>query len=161
MLVVFLLPTRFSPPIRWGLLDLMSALSSSSFSSSSFAYSSLSSCCPAPTAMSSVPCRTCTAKTATVWAQCSLPDLNCDLLCPVFPARPQPRPSALSVPCRTSTATCCAQCSLPDLCAQCSLPDLNRETECQKECQIQYVICQKECQKECQREFQKICQKDC
>ena len=49
--------------------------------------------------MSSVPCRTCTAKTATIWAQCSLPDLNnvplpdlnCDLLCSVFPAGPQPR----------------------------------------------------------------------
>ena len=33
----------------------------------------------------------------------------------VFPAGPQPRLSALSVPCRTSTATICAQCSLPDL----------------------------------------------
>ena len=66
---------------------------------------------PRPSVLS-VPCRT---STATLCAQCSLPDLNCDLLCPVFPAGPQPRPSALSVPCRTSTATCCAQCSLPDL----------------------------------------------
>ena len=61
-------------------------------------------------------------------AQCSLPDLNRDLPCPVFPedlnrdrlrsvfpAGPQPRPSALSVPCRTSTATCRAQCSLTGL----------------------------------------------
>ena len=33
----------------------------------------------------------------------------------VFPAGPQPRPSAPSVPCRTSTATIHAKCSLPDL----------------------------------------------
>ena len=59
----------------------------------------------------------------------------------VFPAGPQPRLSALSVPsqphprlsarsvfCRTSTAT---------LCSQCSLPDLNREKICQKECQTE------------------------
>ena len=82
-------------------------------------------------AMSSVPCRTCTAKTATIWAQCSLPD--------------QLRPAVPSVPCRTSTAT---------ICAQCSLPDLNREIECQK-------ICQKECQRERPKECQKKCQKDC
>ena len=60
----------------------------------------------------SVPCRT---STATIWAQCSLPDLNRDHLSPVFPAGPQPRPSEPSVPCRTSTATIWAQCSLPDL----------------------------------------------
>ena len=34
---------------------------------------------------------------------------------PVFPAGPQPRSSAASVPCRTSTAILCCQCSLPDL----------------------------------------------
>ena len=78
---------------------------------------------------------------------CSLPDLNRDRLRSVFPAGPQPRPSALSVPCRTSTTTICDQCSLPDLnrdslrsvfpagpqprpSAQCSLPDLNRDHLC-------------------------------
>ena len=63
-------------------------------------------------AMSSVACRT---STATICAQCSLPDLNRDHLRSVFPAGPQLRPSALNVPCRTSAATICAQCSLPDL----------------------------------------------
>ena len=108
----------------------------------------------APTAMSSVrrqprssalsvPCRT---STATLCAQCSLPDHNRNSLrsvflagpqprlpalsvrCrtstatlrSVFPAGPQPRLSALSVPCRTSTAPLCAQ-------TQCSVPDLNHD----------------------------------
>ena len=60
----------------------------------------------------SVPCRT---STATIPAQCSLPDLNRDHPRPVFPAGPQPRPSPPSVPCRTSTASIHAKCSLPDL----------------------------------------------
>ena len=60
----------------------------------------------------SVPCRT---STASIPAQCSLPDLNHDHPRPVFPAGPQPRPSPPSVPCRTSTTTIHAQCSLPDL----------------------------------------------
>ena len=46
---------------------------------------------------------------------CSVPDLNHDHPCSVFPAGPQPRPSTPSVPCRTSTTTIHAQCSLPDL----------------------------------------------
>ena len=75
-------------------------LSSSSSSSSSSSLSSLS----------SRPC-----STATRDPQCSLPDLNHDHPCPVFPAGPQPRPSPPSVPCRTSTTTIHAQCSLPDL----------------------------------------------
>ena len=60
----------------------------------------------------SVPCRT---STASIHAQCSLPDLNHDHPRPVFPAGPQPRPSTPSVPCRTSTASIHAKCSLPDL----------------------------------------------
>ncbi len=79
-----------------------------------------------------------------------LPDLNRDSLGSVFPAGPQPRLSALSVPCRTSTATpwfsVPCRTSTATICAQCSLPDLNREIECQKECQKK---CQKECQKIC------------
>ena len=47
----------------------------------------------------SVPCRT---STASIRAQCSLPDLNHDHPRPVFPAGPQPRGSMPSVPCRTS-----------------------------------------------------------
>ena len=66
-------------------------------------------------------------------AHCSPPDLygdthlNRSVPCPtstarpfVFPAGPQPRTSAASVPCRTSTA------NLP---GQCSLPGLNRQTK--------------------------------
>ena len=60
----------------------------------------------------------CRTSTTTIHAQRSLPDLNHEHARPVFPAGPQPRPCAPSVPCRTSTA------SIP---AQCSLPDLNRE----------------------------------
>ena len=97
-----------------------SSSSSSSFSSSSsssFSSSSLSSRRPRPTAIRD-PRR-------------SLPDLNHDHPRPVFPAGPQPRPSAPSVPCRTSTAS--SHSSVPcrtstaTIHAQCSLPDLNRE----------------------------------
>ena len=40
------------------------------------------------------------AKTAIVGAQCSVPDLNCDDVCSVFRAEPQPRSGEFS----TSTA---------------------------------------------------------
>ena len=66
---------------------------------------------PRPSTLS-VPCRT---STASIHAQCSLPDLHHDHPRPVFPAGPQPRPSTPSVPCRTSTASIHAKCSLPDL----------------------------------------------
>ena len=66
---------------------------------------------PRPSGLS-VPCRT---STATIFAQCCLPDLNRDHLRSVFPAGPQPQPSEPSVPCRTSTATVRVQCSLLDL----------------------------------------------
>ena len=72
----------------------------------------MSSVSPQPrAAMSSVLCRT---STASLWGQCSLPDLNCDLLCPVF------------------LPDLSAQCSLPDLRAQCTLPDLNLRTYVRK-----------------------------
>ena len=112
---VFYHPFRLrynSPPARWGLLDFMSVASSSSSSSfSSFSSSSASS--PPPPRRPRRPRRPCS--TATRDPQCSLPDLNHDHPRPVFPAGPQPRPSAPSVPCRTSTTTIRAQCSLPDL----------------------------------------------
>ena len=74
----------FSPPVRWGLLDFMWAVSSpfSSFFSSS----------------SSSP------STAMVWVQCSALDLNRDPVSSVFRSGPQPRSCELSVPSRTSTA---------------------------------------------------------
>ena len=129
---IYFLKMSNSPPVRRGLLDFMLAYSASSSSSSS---SSL-------VVVLSALCRT---STATICARCSLPDLSRDHLSPVFPPRPQPKPSEPNVPCRTSTAT---------ICGQCSLPGLNRQKECQK-------ICQKECQKICQKDCQKICQKEC
>ena len=76
-----------------------SASSSSSSSSSSFFLvllprppsSPSSSCCPVPSVSRQPPCPVSAG--------------NCDHRRSVFPAGPQPRPSALSVPCRTSTAT--------------------------------------------------------
>ena len=91
----------------------------------------------------------CRTSTTTIHAQRSLPDLNHDHPRPVFPAGPQPRPSAPSVPCRTSTAEYPRQVfpagpqprpsapsvpcrtSTTTIPAQCSLPDLNREYPCQ------------------------------
>ena len=74
--------------------------------------------------------RPCRISTATICAQCSLPDLSRDTLRSVDPAGPQPRLSSLGVPWRTSAAT---------LFAQGSLSDVNGEIESQE-------ICQKECQ---------------
>ena len=82
-----------SPPVRWGLLDFMSALSSSSFAFS-FSFSFVSSCDdvwsvfragPQPRACeASVPRRT---STAILCVQCSAPDLNRDPVCSVFRSR--------------------------------------------------------------------------
>ena len=81
----------FSPPVRWGLLDFMSATSPPS--SPRFL--------PAPDG--SVPHRTSTASSR--W-QCSHPDLNRELPMAVFPPEePQPRAPNGSVPTRTSTAS--------------------------------------------------------
>ena len=65
----------FSPPVRWGLLDFMWAVSSpfSSFFSSS------------PSSPS----------TAMVWVQCSALDLNRDPVSSVFRSGPQPQPRSL------------------------------------------------------------------
>ena len=116
----------FSPPVRWGLLDFMSACrpSSRSFSSSP---------CPPPASPDlnhdyvrsvlragpqlrsrefSVACRT---STAILWDQCCVPDLNCDPVSSVLRAGPQPRSCEISVACRTSTAIPCVQCCAPDL----------------------------------------------
>ena len=96
------------PPVRWGLLDFMSACSSSasssacSSSSSSSSSASSSSACSSSSSSSSSS-RHPLASTASSHVQCSLPDLNHDHLRPVFPDGPQRRPSASSVPCHTST----------------------------------------------------------
>ena len=147
-----------SPPVRWGLLDFMLALTSFSSSSSSF----VSSCDlnrepvrpvfragPQPrSCVFSVLRRT---SAASLWGQCSAPDLSRDPVCSVFRAGPQPRSCEASVPRRTSTAKIC-QKECQKIC----------QKICQKECQkICQKICQKECQKICQKECQKICQKEC
>ena len=114
---VWMRPPCFSPPARWGLLDFMSVACSSSplLSSSSpllLLVVLLVLLVQLRPAIHSVLCRT---STTTIHAQCSLPDLNREYPCQVFPAGPQPRVSPPSVPCRTSTASIPAQCSLPDL----------------------------------------------
>ena len=114
-----------SPPVRWGLLDFIWGLTSSSFSfsfSSSSAFSFVSSCedvwsvfrtGPQPRSCeASVPHRT---STAILWVQCSAPDLNRDPVSSVFRAGPQPRSCEASVPRRTSTAIMRGQCSAPDI----------------------------------------------
>ena len=109
----------FSPPVRWGLLDFMSAFSSSSSSSSSSSFfssfvvvlSALKRQPPQPSFLVVV--------LSALYREppCPVFPAGPDHLRSVFPAGPQPQPPgpALSVPCRTSTATICAQCSLPDL----------------------------------------------
>ena len=100
----------FSPPARWGLLDFMSVASSSSSAS-----------CLLLLVLLLLHCDPCQCALPDLnhdhprHAQCSLPDLNHDHPRPEFPAGPQPRPSAPSVPCQTSTASIHAKCSLPDL----------------------------------------------
>ena len=99
----------FSPPVRWGLFDFMSALSSfsSSFSSFSFAYSSLSSCCQPSSANRHVQCQ---PSTASRHVQCSLPGLNREPLRP-----PELRPAVPSVPCRTSVPSVPCRTSVPSV----------------------------------------------
>ena len=111
---------HFSPPVRWGLLDFMSACrssSSSSSSSSSFSSPDLNRdrvravlrAGPQPRLCeSSVACRT---STAIPWEQCCVPDLSRDPVRPVLRAGPQPRSCEFSVACRTSTAILWGQCS--------------------------------------------------
>ena len=77
-----------------------------------------SSCCPVPSVSWQPPCPVSAG--------------NRDHRRSVFPAGPQPRPSALSVPCPTSTATICdhsvpSRTSTATVCTQCSLPDLDRD----------------------------------
>ena len=109
--------------------------------------------CTAKTAdhlRSSVPCRTSTAiirgqcslatpQPRPSCGQCSLPGLNCDLLC--------------QCSLRTSTAT---------ICAQCSLPGLHREIECQKRMSEDMSERMSEDMSERMSERrQKICQTEC
>ena len=124
----------------------MSALSFS-FSSFSFAYrravrpqapTAMSSVSPQPrAAMSSVLCR---ASTASLCGQRSLPDLNCDLLRPVFPAGPQ---------CPVFPAG--PQCPVFPAGPPCPVFPAGPQPR----------TCQKECQKICQKKWQKICQQIC
>ena len=170
----------FSPPVRWGLLDFMSALSSSSSSSAlssafafsfSFSFSFVSSCDdvwsvfragPQPRSCeASVPHRT---STAILWVQCPAPDLNREPVRPVFRAGPQPRSCEASVPRGTSTAILWGQCSAPDLSRE-----MCQKEECQKDCQ---KLCQTECRRSVRKNvrqnvrknvrqlLQKICQKE-
>ena len=117
-----------SPPVRWGLLDFMSATCRPASpppppplflllsASSSFSCDQVCSVWRAGPQLRSceisVPRRT---STAILWDQCSAPDLNCDPVRSVFRAGPQLRSCEISVPHRTSTAILWDQCSAPDL----------------------------------------------
>ena len=123
-----------SPPVRWGLLDFMSATCRPASpppppplllllsASSSFSCDQVCSVWRAGPQLRSceisVPRRT---STAILWDQCSAPDLNCDPVRSVFRAGPQLRSCEISVPHRTSTD------STAILWDQCSAPDLNRD----------------------------------
>ena len=97
--------------------------------------------------------------------------LNHQLRMAVFPAGPQPRAPAGSVPRRTSTASSARQCSPPDLNGQLQIAVGTvgpRQIECQNLCQIECQnICQAEgpnisgFQKARQRECQSTCQVEC
>ena len=91
----------FSPHVRWGLSDFMSAYSSSASSASSSSSSSFSSSycddvcavfCAGPQPRSceaSVACRTSTS--AIMWGQCCVPDLNRDHVSSMWRTGPQLR----------------------------------------------------------------------
>ena len=124
---------------------------------SSFRFSSSSSSAPASSSSSSSPRPP--RPTAIRDPRRSLPDLNHDHPRPVFPAGPQPQPSAPSVPCRTSTTTIRAQCSLPDLNHDHPRPVFpagpqprvpTPSVPCRTSCRtIFHIECQKICQIEC------------
>ena len=108
----------FSPPVRWGLLDFMSALvllllflASFSSASSSCEFSVMRRTLLRPCEFN-VMCRT---STAILWVQCGVPDLNRDPVSSVWRAGPQPRSCEFSVACRASTAILWGQCGVPDL----------------------------------------------
>ena len=107
----------FSPPARWGLLDFIKVASCLPLLPSAPAFRSCLPLLPSASAFRFrlLPRPRPPRPTAIRDPHCSVPDLNHDHPCSVFPAGPQPRPSTPSVPCRTSTTTIHAQCSLPDL----------------------------------------------
>ena len=168
----------FSPPVRWGLLDFMSACFSSSSSSSPpspLLARPTAMMCVLPWCVCSIACQTITAimrgqcgapdlnrdharsvwragPQPRLWGQCCVPDLNRDHVRPVLRAGPQPRCCAASVACRTSTAIMWVQRGSPDL-----NRDLARSVWRAGPQPRRQKICQEECQKICQKECQKIC----
>ena len=118
----------FSPPVRWGLLDFMSACSP--LPPPSLPPPSPPRRPPRPSLCEfSVACQT---STAIVWVQCGVPDLSRDPVSSVWRpgpqpqscefselAGPQPRSCEFSVACRTSTAILWVQCGVPDLNREC------------------------------------------
>ena len=112
----------FSPPVRWGLLDFMSAYPASCLLPPprrparpplATVWSSVWRAGPQPRSCEfSVACRT---STAILWVQCGVPDLDRDPVNSVWRAGPQPRSCEFSVACRTSTAIMWGQCGAPDL----------------------------------------------
>ena len=128
----------FSPPVRWGLLDFMSAVPPASRLLRLLLLRLLR--------------RTSTASSCSQW---SPPDLNCKLVFAVVPAGPQLQALDRSGPRRARTATSGSKWPLPDLDHKepPKIYQIGCQKECQKICQI-LCICQKKCQKICQVECQ-------
>ena len=153
-------PYVSSPPVRWGLLDFMSACRPASP--------------PPPPRL-----RLSSSSTAILWGQCCVPDLNRDPVRSVLRAEinrdpvrsvlragPQPRSCEISVACRTSTAILWDQCCVPDLNRD-PVRSVLRAGPQPRSCEISVAcrtstaiqICQKICQKICLREVQKECRR--
>ena len=113
---------RFSPPVRWGLLDFMSALDLLPPPPPSPPPVVLLNCDPVSSVWRAGPqprsCEfsvACWTPTAILRVQCGVPDRNCDPASSVWRAGPQLWSREFSAVCRTSTATPRVQCGVPDL----------------------------------------------
>ena len=174
-----------SPPVRWGLLDFMSALDLlPPPPPPSPPPVVLLNCDPVSSVWRAGPqprsCEfsvACWTPTAILRVQCGVPDPIRDPASSVWRAGPQPRSCEFSVAARAPTAILWVQCGGPDPnrdpVSSVWRPDPNRDPVssvwragpqvlCQKICQKEWQkMCQKECEKTCQKECQKICQKEC
>ena len=117
-----LLEVVSSPPVRWGLLDFMSALDLLPPPPPSPPPVVLLNCDPVSSVWRAGPqprsCEfsvACWTPTAILRVQCGVPDRNCDPASSVWRAGPQLWSREFSAVCRTSTATPRVQCGVPDL----------------------------------------------
>ena len=152
----------FSSPVRWGLLDVVSAVPPASSSSSSSATSTASSWLqwspPDPKSKHWMKVNHADLK-ASSWSQWSPPDLNCKRLIAVVPASTTKITKNLQRYTRYN-----ARKNVRRYARYICQKECQRECQniCQKECLKRWQIeCQNKCQIECQIECQSICQKEC